>query len=80
MEDLEPELLIIEEHENCRQSNQIQFLLSKQCIPYWKVTLGTEYTRCKSKILQLPCIFLGGLLMGGLKELKDFINQAETNR
>lgn len=76
MEDLEPELLIIEEHVNCRQSNEIQFLLSKWRIPYWKVTLCTKYIRLENAINQLPCILLGNLLMGGLEELKDFIKQS----
>jgi len=77
MEDLEPELLIIEEHEYCRKSNEIQFLLSKQCIPYWKITLGERYVRLRRHMYQLPCILLDGLMMGGIRELKDFISQFE---
>ncbi len=78
MEDLEPELLIIEEHENCRQSNQIQFLLSKQRIPYWKITLGVRYVRLRSEVYQLPCIFLDDLMMGGIRELRNFIKRSSN--
>jgi len=75
MEDLEPELLIIEEHVNCRKSNEIQFILSKQGIPYFKVTLGLKFVRFRSKYYELPCVFLGDVTMGGIKELKDFLSQ-----
>jgi len=78
MEDLEPELLIIEEHEYCRKSNEIQFLLSKQCIPYWKITLGARYVRLRGHMYQLPCIFLGELKMGGLRELNDFVSHSKV--
>lgn len=76
MEDLEPELLIIEEHVNCRKSNEIQFILSKQGIPYWKITLGVRNVRFKGYLYELPCVFLEGLPMGGIRELKDFISQS----
>jgi hypothetical protein len=77
MENLEPELLIIEEHVNCRKSNEIQFILSKQGIPYWKVTMGVKYVKFRRQLRELPCILLGDILMGGIKSLNDFIRHSE---
>tara|TARA_Y100000589_G_scaffold312586_1_gene333080 strand:- start:80 stop:319 length:240 start_codon:yes stop_codon:yes gene_type:complete len=77
MEDLEPELVIIEEHVNCRKSNEIQFILSKQYIPYRKVTLRVNKLRIGGGWYKTPCIFLANLPMGGIKDLKDFLKHLE---
>ena len=80
MEDLEPELVIIEEHVNCRKSNEIQFILSKQQISYRKVTLGKCYFTKGNVDYRTPAVFMGALYMGSSNVLKDFIWQSKNWR
>ena len=80
MEDLEPELVIIEEHVNCRKSNEIQFILSKQQIIYRKVTLGKCYFTKGNVGYRTPAVFMGALYMGSSNVLKDFIWQSKSWR
>lgn len=73
MDDLEPLIILYEEHELCRKSNLIQFLMHSHNIDYVKITAGSRIVRKKSKIYCLPVLFIDNIHFGGFRQLKDFL-------
>lgn len=75
MDDLEPLIILYEEHELCRKSNVLQYLMRSNGIEYLKIAVGNKWVsknQCKYK---LPTMFMGKVHFGSLRQLKDFLNR-----
>lgn len=73
MDDIEPLIIIYEEHKYCRKSNMIQYRLHTNQIAYIKITTCRRSIQKNRSIYRLPTMFLGDIHFGSLRQLQDFL-------
>lgn len=73
MDDIEPLIVIYEEHKSCRKSNMIQYRLDTNQITYMKITTGQRCIQKNHSLYRLPAMFLGDIHFGSLRQLQDFL-------
>lgn len=74
MDDLEPLIILYEEHELCRESNVLQYFMRSNGIEYLKITIGNNWVRKNQRKYKLPTMFMGKVHFGSLRQFKDFLN------
>lgn len=75
MDDLEPLIILYEEHELCRKSNVLQYLMRSNGIEYLKITVGNNWVSKNQRKYKLPIMFMGKVHFGSLQQFKDFLNR-----
>jgi hypothetical protein len=74
MDDLEPLIILYEEHELCRKSNVLQYLMRSNGIEYLKITVGNNWVSKNQRKYKLPTMFMGTVHFGSLRQFKDFLH------
>lgn len=76
MDDLESLIILYEEHELCRKSNVLQYLMRSNGIEYLKITVGNKWVSKNQRKYKLPTMFMDKIHFGSLKLYRDFLSQA----